>query len=131
MFKRRLYEIFLLASTEYAELLLGFLSLSMGIWLLIPKLHSVFQPVIIDHFGPEIAGFVLTVSGVLKLVGLYKQNFVDRKISCFLACVMWLFLTIAFLQNNVTRFSIIAIPLTIVMSLFNALIFIKLKVVSK
>lgn len=131
MFKQRLYELFLLASTEYAELLLGFLSLSMGIWLLVPKTHSVFQPIIINHFGPEVAGLVLTMSGMLKLVGLYRQNFTDRKISCFLASVMWLFLTIAFMQNNVTKFSIVAIPLTIVMSLFNSLIFIKLKVVTK
>ena len=126
-----MYELFLLASTEYAEVLLGFLSLSMGLWLLVPKIHTVFQPIIVDHFGPEIAGFVLAIAGVLKLIGIYKQKVYHRILSCFLACVMWLFLSIAFSQDQVTKLSLVAIPLTLVMSVFNALIFIKLKVLSK
>lgn len=131
MIKRRTYELFLLASTEYAEVLLGFLSLSMGIWLLIPSVHTIFQPVIINCFGPEIAGFALVIAGFLKLAGIYLQKIKYRIVSCFLACVMWLFLSIAFAQDQVARLNLVAIPLTLVMSVFNALIFIKLKVISK
>lgn len=131
MIKRRLFELFFLASTEYAEVLLGFLSLSMGAWLIVPKTHSVFQPIITNHFIPEITGFALAIAGVLKLSGIYKQQVSHRIVSCFIACIMWLFLTIAFAQNQVTKFSIVALPLTITLSIFNALIFIKLKVISK
>jgi hypothetical protein len=129
--KQRLYELFLVSSTEYAELLLGFLSLSTGFWLFLPSVSSVFQPYIIEHFIPQIVGIVLLMSGMLKLVGIYHENFAARKISCFLAAIVWGFLTASFLQLQVTQYNLIALPLTAVMSLFNALIFIKLKVVSK
>lgn len=122
----RLYQLLFRSNTEYAELLLGATSLLMGFWLTLDLVHISFMPTIINNSLPEVWGSVLMASGLLKLVGVFYEQLFIRKISCMLATLVWLCLTLTLLD---TRYPRIATPAISVFALFNALIYIKLSIV--
>ena len=122
----RLYHLLFKSNTEYAELLLGATSLFMGFWLTLDLVHVSFMPTIVDNSIPEIWGSVLMASGLLKLIGVFYEQLFVRKISCMLATLVWLCLTLTLLDNRYPR---IATPAISVFALFNALIYIKLSLV--
>ena len=128
---RRLNELLLTTSTEYAELLLGVLSTFTGIWLLLPVCHAGFCDWQVQRLIPESWGTMLAIAGVLKLYGVFWSKFKARKSSCFLATLVWTFLMITFFQSGRPEFCVMAAPLTLVLALFNGLIYIKLTVVRR
>ena len=128
---RRLHELLLNTITEYAELLLGVISTFTGIWLFFPVCHSGFCPWQSTKLIPESWGMMLLAAGLLKLYGVFYQRFKARKASCFTATLVWLFLTTTFLQSQRPEFCTMAAPLTMVLTLFNSLIYIKLGVVKR
>lgn len=130
-FNRRMHELLLLSSTEYTELLLGVISTFTGIWLMCPVCHSGFCDWQVGSRVPESWGIMLILAGSLKLYGVFWNRFKARKSSCFLATLVWLFLTITFFQSERPEFNVMAAPLTTVLALFNALIYIKLWVVRR
>jgi hypothetical protein len=131
MLKRRLHELLLITSTEYAELLLGVISTFTGIWLFFPVCHSGFCSWQTTKLIPESWGTMLLVAGLLKLYGVFYQKFKARKASCFIATLVWLFLSITFVSSQRPEFCTMAAPLTMVLTLFNGLIYIKLGVVRR
>jgi len=98
----------------------------MGFWLTLDLVHVSFMPTIVDNSIPEIWGSVLMASGLLKLIGVFYEQLFVRKISCMLATLVWLCLTLTLLDNRYPR---IATPAISVFALFNALIYIKLSLV--
>lgn len=122
----RLCQLLFKSNTEYAELLLGATSLLMGFWLTLPLVHVSFMPFIVDNGIPELWGAVLMVSGILKLIGVFYEVLLIRKISCMLATLVWLCLTLTLLD---VRYPRIATPAIGVFALFNALIYIKLSLI--
>jgi hypothetical protein len=128
---RRISELLLTTSTEYAELLLSVLSTLAGIWLLLPVCHVGFHPWQLKHCIPECWGIMLLLSGLLKLYGVFQAVFRVRQISCGLATLVWLFLAWTFFLSDRPEFGIMAAPLTLVLAIFNALIYIKLWMVTR
>lgn len=124
----RLYQLIFNSNTEYAELLLGTTSLVMGFWLTLNVVHVSFMPIIIENGIPEIWGSVLMTSGLLKIVGVFYEQLFVRKVSCMLAAIVWLCLTLTLLD---TRYTKIGTPAIGVFALFNALIYIKLSIVRR
>ncbi len=128
---RRLSQLLLHTSTEYAELLLGVISTFTGIWLLFPVCHSGFCQWQLERNVPEYWGTMLLLAGLLKLCGLFWLVFKIRQSSCGIATLVWAFLTLTFFMSDLPEFCVMAAPLTLVLAVFNALIYIKLWMVTR
>lgn len=129
MLVNRLKELLLFTNTEYAELLLGVISTFTGIWLFFPVCHAGFCTWQTAKLIPESWGAMLVTAGTLKLYGVFHLKYKARKYSCFIATLVWLFLTITFFKSQQPEFCTMAAPITSVLTLFNSLIYIKLKAV--
>lgn len=129
--KGRLNELLLATSTEYAELLLGVLSTFTGIWLFFPVCHTGFCPWQLERCLPETWGVMLLLSGILKLYGVFSMGRLTRLISAGIATLVWLCLAWTFFLAKQPEFSVMAAPLTTVLCVFNALIYIKLWMVTR
>ena len=124
-------DIILRTDTEYTEFLLGMVSLMTGIWLFMPFCHSHFQGSLGTTAKPEVWGSLLLFSGATKFIGILRGRLGLRQHSCFIAMFVWWFISCVFLTEN-TRACTLGQPLApimIVLGLFNALIYIKLKMV--
>jgi len=128
---RRLNELLLHTSTEYAELLLGVISTFTGIWLCFPVCHAGFCDWQLQQHVPEYWGVMLLIAGLLKLSGILWLVFKIRQTSCGIATLVWFFLTLTFFMSNRPEFCTMAAPLTLVLAVFNALIYIKLWMVTR
>lgn len=123
---RRLHELLLITSTEYAELLLGVISTFTGIWLFFPVCHSGFCDWQTANLIPESWAIMLVSAGSLKLFGVFWQKFKARRYSCMIAAIVWTFLAITFVTSKRAEFCTMAAPITMVLAAFNSLIYIKL-----
>jgi hypothetical protein len=124
----RLGQLLLKSSTEYAELLLGVVSVTMGIWLMFPYVHPSFTSWGVEHAVPETWGAILIGSGTLKLIGLFTQTFFVRKLSCMIAALVWLMIALSIIHSGDPRLSP---PVIMTFSIFNALIYVKLSAVNQ
>jgi len=117
----------LATETEFAELLMGIISVVIGTWLCTPAAHTGFSDFHVVHKLPEIWGALLVVAGILKLWGVYNSTLPLRKLSCLIATWVWGFVAFSFYQAGLATLT--GLPLAILMLVFNGLIYIKLEVV--
>ncbi len=123
-------DFLLCADTRYAELLLGLISFIVGIWLCTVNAHQVFPLQKVTHHVPELWGIALIISGMLKIVGVFRSGMMLRKVSCLVASFVWIFLTCSFYQATLHSVMLIGI-VTGLMAFYNAVIYIKLSVILK
>lgn len=132
---QRIGYIILQSSTEYAEFLLGVISLLTGFWLVLPFCRSHFAASSISScVKPEIWGALLLFSGAAKFIGVLRTKLGLRQASCFIAMFVWWFVALILASGDDAWSCAQGCPLTpmmAVMGLFNALIYIKLRLVSK
>lgn len=129
---RHIGNILLQSETEYAEFLLGTLSLFTGLWLFFPACHALFDGahMHVAPLSPELWGGLLTFAGATKFIGVMLQSLPIRKLSCFIAIVVWLFLGTLFIQNNPTlcrQSGGPLAPMMLTLACFNGAIYVKLQ----
>jgi hypothetical protein len=132
--RKHLGDVIWRTDTQYTEFVLGILSLLTGIWLCLP----ISQPNFIASTVPiphQVWGFMLTVTGVFKFLGVLYPAIGLRIFSSFLATFVWYFLTFTFYgiarKAGYCPATEPLMPITVILGSCNALIYIKLKVVSK
>jgi hypothetical protein len=131
--KRRLQEIILESDTEYAEFLLGMTSLITGIWLFLPFCHPYFTSGLGSTAKPEVWGSLLSFSGATKFIGVLRGKLNLRQTSCFVAMFVWWFISCVFISEGGSACVVKQpmAPIMAVLGLFNALIYIKLRLVPR
>lgn len=129
----RLTETLFQRDTEYAELLLGVLSVLTGIWLFFPYCHLGLCLPLQLRTLPEVCGSLLLFTGGTKLIGVFLGLCKLRKLSCMLATIAWFFIASSFSKasGSANSLCIIATPLSFVLGMFNGLIYTKLYLVEK
>jgi hypothetical protein len=123
----RLCDIILRSNTEYAELLMSVISIISGFWLLTKWADPHFVVWGVSRSFPHMLGILLLLSGLFKFFGVYYSIVSIRKISCFLAALIWGILCITFIRSTVYHNYAISIPITGVLALFNTLTYSKLR----
>jgi len=125
--RSRLFHILLATETDFAELLMGLISVVIGVWLITPAAHIGFSTFYVVHMLPEVWGTLLLTAGLLKLGGVYNSKLPLRKLSCLIATWVWGFVAFSFYQAGLANLT--GLPLAILMLVFNGIIYIKLEVV--
>ena len=130
---KRLEEILLHSDTEYAEFLLGILSIVTGMWLCVPaySVPAIARPFI--TFVP-LWGILLMCAGALKYVGVLRGRLGMRRLSCALAMLLWWFMATGYIMlypvvTHTPKHPLISTMLGL--GLFNAMIYIKLSSVRR
>jgi hypothetical protein len=119
--------------TEYTEFLLGMVSIITGIWLFIPFAETYFQRGLGSAAKPELWGTLLLFSGLTKFIGVLRGRLSFRQTSCLIATFVWVFISVVFLTEDPSVCTVgqPLAPIMIVLGFFNALIYIKLRLVPR
>ena len=128
---KRLEEIILHSDTEYAEFLLGVLSLITGFWLCTP-FYSIAAVGVSFACHPKLWGCMLLCAGLMKYIGVLRGKLGMRRASCAIAMLIWWFLAAGYIVP--TPFPVCSpkhplISTMLGLGLFNALIYVKLSLV--
>lgn len=122
---KRLFQLIFQSSTEYTELMIGIISLIAGLWLFDQSLVMCLPDWMCKNFVPDVWGSLLIFSGFLKILGVWNNVIQCRILSCFIAMIVWLTLGIILVHAAYPR---LIVPVSFTLSLFNALIFMKLAI---
>lgn len=100
---RRLREIFVSWRPDFVILILGLMSLTMGIWLIHPTetfgtavTYSVLEETAAEWFW----GSLMILPGVLKIYGTFTEKWSTAKVGCWIGFFVWMFFAISFYQGN-------------------------------
>lgn len=125
------FKLFFISETTLTEFVIGIISVVVGAWFAFTLLpHNLYTHASLIHT----CGGLLIFSGALKVVGTCTLRIAWRTYSCMLATLVWIFVGYAFIDMKyypaVATLGV-TIPLACVMSLVNALLYIKLVIVEK
>jgi hypothetical protein len=122
----RVYELLLGSETVFAELLMGVISITFGVWLTTPAAEVRSNAAFVDSHMLETVGVLLCFAGLLKLVGVYRGRLGFRALSCLLAVVTWS--PVAWCMLGGVSPAKMGSMLSMIMAVFNALVFVRLYV---
>lgn len=129
--KQRLVFLFFTSNTEFSELILGCISLFTGLWLVLPFCHWIFNSWNVKYNMPEVWGYSLILAGLFKVIGIFAEVSCIRVISALLASIVWMYLTASwyFGSSELHKLYLLTAPITLVLAIFNIIIYIKLRMV--
>jgi hypothetical protein len=121
--KGRIFQLLLGSETAFAELLMGVISITFGVWLTTPYAETRVVASLAHSPWLDRAGYALILSGLVKLIGVYLARPTYRAVSCLLAVMVWA--PIGFSMLGGIDPARMAATIAIIMVIFNGLVFIR------
>lgn len=99
----RLAELFDSWASDFVVLTTGLMTLSMGMWLILPMETFAVSPnwKFAAGIAPDWAwGLIISVPGAIKAYGILRADYKIAKLGCAIAFNVWLFLSLEFFLSN-------------------------------
>lgn len=99
----RIVEIAMEWKPDFVIVILGLMSLTMGLWLILPASTFASSPTydVLASTAPEwVWGALMLIPGSLKVYGTFARKWAVAKTGCWWGFLAWLFFAFSFFQAN-------------------------------
>lgn len=101
---KRLADLFKGGTPDFSIIIIGIMSLSMGIWLLTPLgTFSSSEYGLLASTAPEwVWGVLMLIPGVLKITGTLLRKWTVARAGCWWGFLVWIFFSVSFFIEDPT-----------------------------